>query len=41
LASAPSPLTSDGSFVAFVTSASASGLLISNSGDVLLTVTPF
>jgi Tol biopolymer transport system component len=41
LASAPSPLTSDGSFVAFVTSASASGLLISNSGDALLTVTPF
>jgi Tol biopolymer transport system component len=41
LASGPSPLTSDGSFVAFVTSASASGLPISNSGDVLLTVTPF
>jgi IPT/TIG domain-containing protein/WD40 repeat protein len=41
LASGPSPLTPDGSFLAFVTSASTSGVPVSNSGDVLLTVTPF
>jgi hypothetical protein len=41
LASAPSPLTADGSFLVFVTSASTSGVPVSNSGDVLLTVTPF
>ncbi len=41
LASGPSPLTPDGSFLVFVTSASTSGVPISNSGDVLLTVTPF
>ena len=41
LASGPSPLTPDGSFLAFVTSASTSGVPVSNSGDVLLMVTPF
>jgi len=40
-ASGPSPLTPDGSFLVFVTSASTSGVPISNSGDVLLTLTPF
>jgi hypothetical protein len=37
----PVPLTSDGSFLFFSTSAGAAGLPLSLQGDVLLTATPF
>lgn len=39
--SGPAPLSSDGSFVVFPTSAAIAGLPLSGLGDVLLSVTPF